>query len=903
MDDSAPDTRRPRARVTNMIVAVLAMAFAADQWFEPGGETLTAWIDEAGLSIAAGAAAVMCMVAARRLTGRARAAWLLMAGATGAWAIGEAVWTLFDLVLGLDPFPSVADIFYILGTALSVAAVLALPAAPVGRAARGQAVLDGLLLAASILLISWVVVLHRLFEGSSQGALGLAVSLTYPIGDIATLVVLLFVFARTDAVGRGGLTVLGIGLAANAITDSLFTYLSLVDAYDGGMIDLGFFLAYLLIGCSALTASKGNGHQTRAPAPTARAAAVAIPYGTAVLSIAVRIAAEAAGAGDAFVVFIGSLIVIFVLIRLGLTLADNHALTRHLESKVRARTAELSAREHRFRSLVHNSSDLVTVLDERTTVAYISESLARLFGHEPATTMGSPLTALAHPRDVPQLRSVIADLARRPPGSRAALDFRLRHADGRYRMLEAVATNLLDDPHVEGVVVNGHDITERRQLEDELQRRAFHDSLTGLANRALLRERIQHALIRSPDSVPTALVFLDLDGFKAVNDTYGHSTGDELLVAVAGRLRMRTRPSDTVARLGGDEFAILMEDIKDASEASAFADRVITALAEPFEIGGREIFVAASLGIALRVNGETVEELMRNADLAMYLAKSGSSGYEVFDPSMHDDLQERVSLAHELHGAIARGELEVHYQPVVALRSGEITGVEALLRWNHPSRGFVPPAIFVPIAEESGLIVSLGQWVLREAAQRLAGWRRMNPERDLIVNVNISPRQLLDRQVVPMVQEVLAETGIDPSGLVLEITEGVLLHDSEAMLQQLEDLKRLGVHLAIDDFGTGFSSLSYLQRVPADVLKIDRAFVGRANDGAEESAVARAIVRLGKTFHMRVVAEGVETREQAEALDEMGCDAAQGYLFARPMPWNEIDRLLGASAPAFAAAG
>ena len=453
-----------------------------------------------------------------------------------------------------------------------------------------------------------------------------------------------------------------------------------------------------------------------------------------------------------------------------------------------------------------------------------------------------------------------------------------------------------------GRVWSFRDVTEQKRLERELAHQAFHDSLTNLANQALFRDRVEHALARaSRAGEPMAVLFLDLDNFKRVNDSLGHTAGDELLVSVAERLRGCLRLSDTAARLGGDEFAILLEDVGVDGEAEAVADRILESLQQPFGRGDREIFISASVGIAFPTSGTTGDHLLSEADLAMYTAKRRGKGRrETYRADMHVEVADRLELESDLRHGLARGELVAHYQPIVSLRTGQMTGVEALVRWEHPTRGFLSPDTFIPLAEESGLVVELGRQMLLQACTQVQEWQVQHPSaRTMSVSVNVSPRQLQDDTVLGHVHEALLMSGLPPASLVLEITETAMMQDTESTIDKLRALKGLGVRLAIDDFGTGYSSLSYLQRFPVDLLKIDRAFVSTLAGGdaaADHRSLAATIVSLATTLRLQAVAEGVETEEQAVALAELGCDLAQGYYFARPSTAEDIGCMLGQAA-------
>jgi diguanylate cyclase (GGDEF)-like protein len=439
-----------------------------------------------------------------------------------------------------------------------------------------------------------------------------------------------------------------------------------------------------------------------------------------------------------------------------------------------------------------------------------------------------------------------------------------------------------------------------------LSEEGFQDSLTNLANRALITDRIEHALIRgSREGRTDAVLFMDLDGFKMINDSLGHSVGDELLVAVADRLRTCLRASDTAARLGGDEFAILLEGT-DERGAGLAAERVLGSLQAPFILQGKEVFVTASIGLAANTSGrEDANELLRNADAAMYVAKSnGKARYEFFATNMHTTVLRRLELQNELQRAVMNREFTIQYQPIMELKSGRIAKVEALVRWEHPSRGLIPPMDFIPAAEETGLIVEIGRYVLEQACRQVQQWQVQDEEcRALEVSVNVSARQLQDSALARDVAAALRQSGLDPQNLTLEITETVLMGDVEASINRLRELKDLGVRLAIDDFGTGYSSLSYLQRLPIDVLKIDRSFVKVIGGGTEDSALVSAIVKLGHAFGLESVAEGVETAGQLAALTAMSCDRAQGYYFAKPLWATEMESFLTKGNARTAAAG
>ena len=440
------------------------------------------------------------------------------------------------------------------------------------------------------------------------------------------------------------------------------------------------------------------------------------------------------------------------------------------------------------------------------------------------------------------------------------------------------------------------DLSERKRFEGQLASQALHDRLTGLPNRVLLRDRVQHALARAGRrGASVALLVADIDRFKVVNESLGHDGGDRLLVAVAGRLADMLRPGDTVARMGGDEFALLCEDIGGYDEATAIARRVLAAFDQPFTVQGTDLSLTASVGVAVgALHGPAPELLLRDADVAMYRAKQGGRArFEVFDESMLADASQRLSVENDLRRAIAEGQLRLYYQPIVHIDTGAIAGFEALVRWQHPERGLLPPSEFIASAEESGLIVPLGRHVLGEACLQAATWKDTHASGErLRVSVNVSAKQLSQPGWADEVAQVLAESGLAPRQLVLEITESVLMDDADTTAVRLEELRRLGVRIAIDDFGTGYSSLGYLRRLPVDILKIDKSFIDGVAEGPHESALARAVVKLASTLRLEAVVEGISTRKQLLQLRRLRCPYGQGFFFSRPQPAAAIPGLL-----------
>jgi diguanylate cyclase (GGDEF)-like protein len=544
----------------------------------------------------------------------------------------------------------------------------------------------------------------------------------------------------------------------------------------------------------------------------------------------------------------------------------------------------LERSERRFRSLVEHSTELVAVVDEKRRIRFVTPAFQRTLGHDTDSLLGTSLLDLVHPED------------------RDGERWRLRHKDGSWVETEMDSKDLRDDPAVRGYVVTLRDVEERRALEDQIHHQAFHDSLTGLANRALFEDRLNHALERHrrDQRQGAAVVFIDLDDFKTVNDSLGHAAGDDLLRAFAVCLADCTRRMDTVARFGGDEFAVLVEGFLAEDAAAVIADRIHATLEKPIRLEQDDVYVHASVGIACGDAATTADAVVRNADLAMYSAKADGKGHTAFfEQAMHSAARKRLQLTGDLRRALDEKQLSVNYQPLVRLEDGRMLGVEALLRWTHPKLGLVPPVEFIPLAEESGLIVSIGSYVLNEACQQLKRWQSEHPDSHPdYVSVNLSVRQFQrEGHVVDDVRKALATAGLDGSHLMLEITESVLMEDRQPIIRDLDALRALGVRIAIDDFGTGYSALSYLREFPIDTVKMDRSFVQNLGHDAADSALVRSVVELGGALDMQIIAEGIELQGQLDSVTGLQCDIGQGYFFAPPLDAAAMRDLLNGGDP------
>ncbi len=569
---------------------------------------------------------------------------------------------------------------------------------------------------------------------------------------------------------------------------------------------------------------------------------------------------------------------------------------REITDRVAARE-ELERSEARFRSLAQHSSDIVAVLDDSGSVSYISPSSAHVLGYPPEDLLGDGLQSVVHEDDRSVLGGQLPMLASSGRSSRTT-ELRVTAADGGEKTLELTVTDLRDEPSVVGIVLNAHDITDRKALERDLRHRTLHDDLTGIGNRVLFRERVEHALSRRSDNGTTSAVcFVDLDDFKTVNDGLGHDVGDEVLSIVAHRLTNFLRAGDTAARLGGDEFALLLERT-DHETALEITDRVLVALRDPVEIAGRTIVIGASIGVAFADDSvSTTEVVLRNADVAMYHAKRGGKGtVHVFDEAMYLSAFERLELKGDLENALGRDELHLEYQPLISLASSTIVGFEALLRWHHPLRGRVSPAAFIPIAEQTGAIVPIGGWVLREALAQLRRWQDRPGGAGLGMNVNLSPRQLVEPGIVDDVRDALRTTGVDATSVTLELTEGIPL-DSGPSREHLLELRALGVGIAADDFGAGFASYAALQQLPFTSVKVDRTLIEGLDqdDTGKARAQVRSIISMAHATGLHAVAEGIERPGQRSILVELGCDLGQGYLLGSPAPADAMESVLDAS--------
>jgi diguanylate cyclase (GGDEF)-like protein/PAS domain S-box-containing protein len=561
--------------------------------------------------------------------------------------------------------------------------------------------------------------------------------------------------------------------------------------------------------------------------------------------------------------------------------------------------ALLQQNEERFRALVQNTSDIIAILDGEGRIQYISTAIEHVLGYVPESLQNQPIFTWIHPEDVARAKHALQNILGETKCH--AEEWRMRHQDQSWRQFDVSLQNRMNVTGIQGILLTCHDISERKVLEDQMQYQASHDPLTDLPNRMLFTNCLQQAIHRNRSLL--AVLLLDLDNFKVINDSMGHEAGDALLIKVAERLKRCTRQHDIVARLGGDEFCILLPFLPEEQAAIRVAQRMGEALRQPVALQGRTVFISVSIGIVCSTKtSDSPGDLLRDADTAMYHAKSrGKAGFALFGPDMNQKAAERMEVEVGLRAALKQNELTLVYQPFFELATGRMSGVEALLRWNHPTRGMISPARFIPIAEETGLVIPIGYWVMEEACRQAQEWQQRYPDYGaFLINVNFSGKQLQEPDAIEKVRAVLQKTGIDPARLKLEITESVMMQDVSDIVAKLGQLKALGVKLAMDDFGTGYSSMANLGSYPLDTIKIDRSFVQHMNENEQVRSIVEAIMMLSQALHVDITAEGVETAEQLALLQQLGCQTGQGYYFAKPLPPEQIaERLKPGASPLF----
>ena len=882
------DAHRLLLIAANLVGGLIIVTSLTGWWGLPNRTVLDALSFEALVILST----VLFFVSALAQPGRWRRPWLLVSAGLFTVLLGSLTSALYGLVLGYVPTPSWADVFFLAFYPLLVAGLLQFPRAVATRAEAVGFALDAVaVLFGSGMIVAYAVIIPT-FQ-SAQGSLpSLIVSAAFPLGDVLLAFGLVSLVVRRRSLPRdASMAALATALLLLLVSDLLYSYQTI----DGGSGNATLqscmgALSWILVawaGYERLRKKSEDGPVREIAIPNLFAYLVA--YVAAIAGFAVLLIAAQGILDTPLGLMIAAAVAVTPLLLARQVLALRESGTLH-ELKGSHET------EARFRSLVTNSSDTIFVTDEETSILYATPSALSVLGYDADDLGEQKLSDLVHPDDRGAMLSLVTQSAGQPVRN-ARGEWRMCDHEGTWHFTETVIANLLEDPHVHGLVFTSRDIGERIRFQKELQHQAFHDALTGLANRVLFKNRVEHALVGAARTgVDVAVLFMDIDDFKLVNDSYGHVLGDNLLVQVAERLRSMLRANDTAARLGGDEFAILLEGATDLDEACRVAQRMLDLFDESFSLDSTHLSITVSVGVAVSDGSHTsAEELLRDADVAMYSAKAhGKDRLEVFEPAMQAAVYERLELANELRRAVEREEFIVFYQPIVEIKTQRIVGTEALVRWDHPREGLKLPGWFIQVAEETGLIIPIGDFVLDKACRQLRQWGGRFPDTPLRMSVNLSPRQIKDPLLVERVSGALATSGIDPASLTLEITETALVEDSYTTLARLRELKALGIRLSIDDFGTGYSSLSYLRQFPVDGVKIAKPFVDHVADGEDHSALARAIITLGETLQLEVVAEGIEQEQQMRELRRLGCKLGQGFYSSRPVDAASLARLLAA---------
>jgi diguanylate cyclase (GGDEF)-like protein/PAS domain S-box-containing protein len=877
--------------VGRLFAALVVYAAGAAAWMLTGvgGPKITHYVGLLSWLPAALSAITVCAVTARRSdSGPLRRAWGWLATAIALYAIGDAIGATSWLV-GHDPFPGPADFFYCsFYVALAAAAVYFIRAAAVSVPWM-QLSMDATIFAVGFGAFFWFLVIRPAASSTEMDLLKEVLSQAYVTLD-CILLLMLGVLLLTGSGLAGGWRVpllLLTGFATMFVGDIVWSLAKMRGYYlPGDFQDVMYLSCYVPMVASAREQLRSMAAPARASSSTSDALARALPYAAMLAAFLVLVylsRGNVIGPANVMTMIVFSL-TLLLMVRQSVVLRGD-ALVRE------KRAARLV--EDRYASLIANASDVIMIVGADGVLRFASPSSERTLGLKPAEITGKSLPELWEGEDAEKLRAFLVEVgAASPSGTIGPVELRVERGAKCY-VVETVGSNLTEDPAVAGLALNFRDISERKALEEQLRQLAFHDPLTLLANRNLFRDRVQHALTLALHGTEcVAVMFLDLDNFKNINDSLGHDAGDRLLQAVAQRIVKTTRASDTVARLGGDEFAVLMEGIERLSEVGRVADALVESLNLPFQLDGREVRVGASVGVAISAAEAGAEALLSNADIAMYHAKAGGKNRHVtFQPQMQAILHERLRLEADISRALANQEFFIEYQPIVDLGTRSLLGVEALVRWRHPEAGVLMPGRFIQVVEECGHVARLGRWVLRQACRDLCAWRRsIAGGSGLRLAVNISGRHLQHGELARDVAQALAESGLEPGNLVIELTESTIMSNTDANLERFHSLKALGVRLAIDDFGTGYSSLSYLHRFPIDILKIDRSFVSNLTNTDNGPELARAVVTLGETLGLETVAEGIELEPQVAALLALGCVAGQGFLFAKAASLEQLSK-------------
>ena len=902
----ASSTRPGKALLPAVLATALYAAWlAGDLGGDVGGRFARLLVSDVVFVVASAVAAVACWRAHRRAA-TGHTGWLWLAAGMATWAVGAVIWATYELVLGIvAPFPSAADVGFI-GYALFVAVGIARFPRPVGGfLSRGRSVLDGLVIGSSIMLMALVWVLAPIADAAPWSSTH-AVALAYPVADVTVASLALMRLLVLPRGRRRTWLLLGAALVALSATDSLYvaaTFPTQGSFEPGGLVDLGWLVTFVLIAMAATLADVSpEADESDDDVPPSMLQQL-FPYVTIALAVTGYVSFTHDADGSHRYLWLLGPYAVLVAVRQVVVVADHTAVARDLHRAVERRTAQLRHQEQWWQDLVQNLSDIVMVVGPGGVVEYCSPSVGTGLGPWPSQVEHvTDVWARVHPDDRTAVRrsmSPVLDGRRR----QSFVECRLSRANGVWGWFEVTVVGQLNERALVGAVVTLHDVSERRQLTDRLMHQADHDALTGLPNRLSLMRRIDEVLeLERADGVTSALLLIDLDDFKLINDTHGHPAGDRVLEVIARRLAGSVRESDTVARLGGDEFAVVTTG--SAEEVRATANRLMERITAPVAVGGRRFLVRASIGAVFAGDPEheNADALLSHVDIALYEAKARGKGGVVY---IEGSEREAAATQVRLREQIAQPDLSqfrLVYQPVVDLATRQVRGVEALLRWQHPELGNVPPDEFIPMAEHGGSIQRLGWFVLETVCRQVAAWTREAPQHRLAVGVNVSIRQLDEPDFAVRVLELIDEHGLDRDQIILEITEQSLALDFENAVEVVAQLRAGGVSVAVDDYGTGYSSLQYLDRFAADVVKIDRSFVSNLVANGHTQKIVSSVLDMARGLDLQSIAEGIETAEQLEVVLRLGCELGQGYLFSRPVDAEAISALLAAGALAQPAA-
>jgi diguanylate cyclase (GGDEF)-like protein/PAS domain S-box-containing protein len=826
-----------------------------------------------------GAGAVLLGIATHHP--RRVSAWLSMAGSLGLLALAQLTW-LQRYLSGSSDLSSASDALHLVSAAALVMAMAMLghdPAPDDDTLGSIETAIVGIAVGLGV----WLTVVEPYLADRSLAFGDRVWAVIVPM-LAAVAVAIAFRTAAQNRFRVRATLILAIGGALQLLSDVTRGVSDLEGSLPTGSMIAALSIAPpLLIGAAALDPTMTHRNRPAQAPPMIGLGRVVWLSVAALTPLTVMLTLSLTGLGTRATRTIAAVCAVVVVVL---------ALTRmwHLVATVRTLTERRG--QDRLAAMVEHSSDVVLLVDATGVISYASPGLATTLGHRPSDWAGRSLVDLVAPDDRDAAACELRVASALPRGEMVKLEASLVRVDGQRRRMEATIANLLGGDSVDGMVATFRDVTEQRDLERQLSHRAFHDELTGLANRALFLDRMDQALraVR-PDDDPVVVLFVDLDDFKSVNDALGHAVGDQMLRSIADRIRRIAGAGDTAARLGGDEFALLLEDRGGIDRALDVGEGLLDALRDPLAVAGYDLAVLASVGVAVSSPGMTTAELLRDADIAMYEAKrAGKSQIKIFDPSMRLLASRHLEFRSDLASAIELGQLRLVYQPMIELRSRQVVGAEVLPRWEHPTKGAISPTEFIPIAERAGLIVPIGNWVVEQSIRAAARWQANGPQQ---VSVNVSAQQIRSREFVEHVRRLLEDHQLHPARMILEISERTLVEELEAGTDNLAQLRNVGVRIAVDDFGTGNCSLSYLHQFPVDVVKIDGEFIDELDAQAHPMPLAKMILQLTAGLDVVSVAEGVERASQLAVLDELGCDIGQGFLLAAPLEADELERRFG----------